>query len=197
MVRRIASRAVLVWLVALAPTTVGAFQNESPGFEQLRFGQTIDDVRKAYPKVRQLDREELGATVVYSPYIDRYQVPEVHLSGLTQPVSFELRFWKQKLWVAIIYFGNNSTEDIVKLLTARYGSPTSTKPDPAWVGKVAVVATSSKQKWFSVSDRVAGKEISTLLIESLQHRRSAQSAGAPTQSAGANSATATPPTATK
>lgn len=165
--RRVGSGFCISAVLAL-PLVASGFQNEQRGFERLRFGQSVADVRAIYPNARQLGREELGAVVVYSPFIVRHQIRDVRLDGLAHPISLELRFWKEKLWVIIGYFGDNSTDEIIRWLNQRYGRPTSTKPDPAWSGKIATVTMSSKQKWFSVADAVASKEISTLLIESMK-----------------------------
>ena len=171
MVKRVVLGAAWVCAIVTLPWAAHGFQNESATFEQLQFGESVADVLKAYPSARKLTHEKLGATVVESPFIARYQVPDVRLAGAAHPVSFELRFWKEKLWVVIVYFGENSNDEIVRWLTARYGTPTAAHPNPAWSGKVASVVTSLKERWFSVADQVASKEISALLVESESMRR--------------------------
>ncbi|HVN86294.1 MAG TPA: hypothetical protein VMW17_15775 [Candidatus Binatia bacterium] len=182
MVERGALSGLCFCVLVTMPWTARGFQNEQAGFERLRFGASVADVKKRYATVRQLQKENLGAIVVESPNIVRYHIPNVQLQGLAKPVSLELRFWNEKLWVVIGYFGDNSPDEVMKYLRDRYGPPTSTKPDPAWRGQIAVIASNSKQKWFSVADQVASKEISARLIESMnrmQGQRPATSHTAP------------------
>ena len=81
--RQGAMAGLLACLVVATPAA--ALQNERRGFEPLTFGQSIDQVQKLYPQMRQLDREQLGATVLYHPQIQRYHEADVQLAGLPQP----------------------------------------------------------------------------------------------------------------
>ncbi len=155
--------ALLACLVGAAPAA--ARQHERRGFEPLTFGQSIAQVQTLYPQMRQLDREQLGATVLYHPQIQRYHQPDVQLAGLPQAVSLELRFWKGQLWVVIGYFAADATEAILAFLEQRYGKPSSTQPGPTWVGKKITIVAAPEQQWFSVSDNTIGQEVQALFRE--------------------------------
>jgi hypothetical protein len=168
---RITATAVLVFS---AVATAGLFPGDQRRFEKLRFGQTVVEVQALYPKMRLLEGEQLGAAVAFSPYIQRWSQPGIKLAGLANEVSLELRFWKERLWVVIAYYGANTAEDITSFLTKRHGAPTSTQPDASWNGKEVVIITSPQERWFSYNDLTLSAEVQAVFMEDLQRSQRAR-----------------------
>ncbi|MBI1817918.1 MAG: hypothetical protein HYR72_23315 [Deltaproteobacteria bacterium] len=145
-----------------------AYKGERRGFDRLTFDQSIAQVQKVYPHMRKLTTEELGAAVALSPFIQRYHQTEVKLRGLSYPVALELRFWKEKLWVIIVYIGGNSADQVQRWLEQRYGKPTTTAPDPVWVGKQTQIVATLKESWIGINDNVLSTEAQTVFMEGMR-----------------------------
>ncbi|MBI4518183.1 MAG: hypothetical protein HY699_20465 [Deltaproteobacteria bacterium] len=167
------STTVLVALLAVGPAW--GMRNDQPGFDKLKLRQPLSEVQKTYPKMRKMnDSENLGAATILSPLLQRYHQLGVKLSGLSKPVSLELRFWKEQLWVVVVYFGENSRDDVVRMLKKRYGEPTFTQPDPAWNGKQVGVGYAPKEGWFSVGSIPIASEIQNMMAAEMQRLRERQ-----------------------
>lgn len=144
------------------------FQNEPDGFGKARFGLSPAEVAKLYPSAKPLDKEFLGATPVFSPFIARQHLTEQKVPGLSKPVSVELRYWKDKLWVVIVYFGDNSAEQVEASLRERFGEPMGTGTGPYWTGEKVSITTAVREKWYSISDNAASAEVRHLFAEEMR-----------------------------
>jgi hypothetical protein len=146
---------------------------EPTGLDKLRFGMSPEDVRKQYPgvDVQTLDRENLGAAPINGPNVVRLEVPNQQIKGLKSPVPLELRFWKNRLWVIIVYFRENGAEDVLANLKTTYGDPHLTTRDPYWSGEKVSLMTAMQERWYALTDNALSKEVQEDFIAGLRGRQ--------------------------
>ncbi len=141
------------------------------GFGKAKLGMSPQEVAKLYPELKKLDREVLGATPVFSPFVVRQLIPSVALAGAPHPVPVELRYWKDKLWVIIVYNGQNSDEQMTDAFTALCGKPSADKPGPAWFGEKVSISSAPKQHWYALADNALSKQAQELFAEEMARQR--------------------------
>ena len=134
---------------------------------------SVDDLRRHYPEMEELGDQNLGALPIGGPHISRYVARDQQQPGLAKPSDLEFRFWKDKLWIIIVYFGENDADAVMATLREQLGSPTGDdKQHPRWDGEKTEVTVSPAQGWYGIADKAASKEarewLITALTESLQ-----------------------------
>jgi len=171
--------------VTLAQPTPAAAQHAKQqrhapqGYGKATFGITLDQARALYPALT-----KAGATAAAyfrSPNLTRYWMTRVKVPGLTQDCSVEFRFWKDRLWSIVIFYGTNKTPDVLKYLEHTYGPPTVRSSEPTWTLGSASIVTSPGQMWYSFDDTEIGKDVQREFMEAVQHQhdRKAAAAAAP------------------
>jgi len=145
---------------AATPAAPASSGQQPTGFGKAKFGMSLAEVWKMYPTARLLGEEEqAGAPVVDGPYIDRILVKDQPVPGFAKPTMVEMRFWKDKLWAVIVYFGDNDPEKSKAYLESKFGNPTSTDgSNPTWVGEKVTSTASYMERWYGTSDVALSKQ---------------------------------------
>ena len=160
-------------LVTLLVSAAAAMDHEPTGFGKARFGMSPEEVEKLYPgKVRVLGQENLGASPVFSPRVVRQVLPDQKILDLKEPTNVEFRYWDNKLWVVVVYFGQNTVQQVNEALRKEYGKPPAVSADSLWTGTKAVVNTANRDRWYAISDLAISKEAQAAFMEDL--RRAAE-----------------------
>jgi hypothetical protein len=157
----------LLLLTTLLATPAVALENQPDGLGKAKLGMSPQQVEKLY-KVRTLDKENLGATPVYSADILRQVLADQQVPGLKVPTNVELRYWKNKLWVIIVYFGQNGGEAVNEALTKQFGKPTITSTDSVWQFPKVMVNTANRDRWYAIADTALSKEAQAAFMEDLR-----------------------------
>jgi hypothetical protein len=163
---------------------IAAAETTSPtGFEKATFGMPLEEVKKLYPDMRELSfSENLGAVPVGGPYIARYVLRQQKVEGLTKPADVELRFWKGKLWLYIVYLGENTPESAVEALTKRYGPITGKDPRyPIWNTPKTTILVELSDKRYTVNDEPLSLQAREWFIELLRKGGNAEVVDLPLQ----------------
>lgn len=130
-----------------------ALEKEPAGLGKAKLGMSPKEVQKLYPgKVRVLDMEHLGATPVKSAHMVRQLLSDQKVEGLASPTNVELRYWDDKLWVIIVYYGENSNESVQEGLRKVYGQPDLSGNDAVWRGKKVQINTATRERWYAIAD---------------------------------------------
>lgn len=168
--RRAARPLAVLALVALCASTAAAA--EPTGFGKAKFGATSAAVKKLYPAARPAgEQERLQAPYISGPEITRLVLDAQTVAGLPKPVLVELRFWKDKLWTVVVYFGENGNDEVIAQLTKQLGAPQSTDPtQPIWMGEKTQTIATTKQRWYSSNDLKLSLEAQSWLAEKLRHK---------------------------
>jgi len=169
---------ILSTLFVLACSSDGgaAEKDEPADFGKARFGMTAEEVRELYPDMEILKRN-LGASSVGGPFVQRFVLAKHEVPGVRTPTSVEFRFWKDHLWVVIVYFRSGDLDTVTKALTERYG-PFKGKPENAvWSREKTTVMVAGKAKWYSLHDNAISEEAQAAVMEDVKRsmeRRKAQ-----------------------
>src|SRR5262249_46593011 len=133
---------------------------EPDGYGPAKFGMSLAQVWKMYPQARMLgENESLGAAVVDGPYIDRLVLRDQSVPGFATPTTVELRFWKDKLWAVIVYFGKNDPEQCKAHLAKTFGPSRTRDPDnPVWNGAKVSTTGTYKEHWYGYVDIAMSQE---------------------------------------
>jgi hypothetical protein len=150
-----------------APPPAPPAETEPPVFGKARFGMTLEEMKALYPEMEEL-KKGLGATVIEGQFITRQVLWKQKLPGLPEPTDIELRFWKNQLWVVIVYFGANDLDTVMKVLSERYGPPPGDPATPVWSGAKSTVILAAKVKWYSVHDNAISKDAAAVVLEDLK-----------------------------
>jgi hypothetical protein len=183
---------------SVSPPAPAAGETGSPVFGKARFGMTVEEMKALYPQMEDLNKS-LGAAVAEGRFITRRVLWQQQLPGLPDPTDIELRFWKNQLWVVIVYFGNNDLDTIMKMLTERYGPPQGDPGSPVWSGPTSTVIVAAKARWYSAYDNVISKDAQAVFMEDLKRsleRRAAARRGRTSEGGEHLAATAGPPSVT-
>ncbi len=158
----------LVLMMALVLTcsrpSLAANKHEPNGLGKLRFGMTPAQVLRLYPALKKLDQENLGASPVISPLAVRQLLSNQKVPGLKKPVLVELRYWKEKLWVIVVYFGQNPADEVMAALKKQYGEPSTSSREPVWRGKKANVMTNLMPGWYAIADNELSRDAQEVII---------------------------------
>jgi hypothetical protein len=164
----------LLLCVLLPSVTLAAADVASPfGFEKAKFAAPLAEVKKLYPDMRELSSSEnLGAVPVGGPYIARYVLQQHKIEGLEKPVDVELRFWKERFWLFIVYLGENDPQAAVEGLTAQYGPVSNTDGRfPLWNLPKATIVVELKEKRYTINDEEISEDARAWFIELVRARR--------------------------
>jgi len=160
--------AVLCLAVVAAAAEKAAEKKEPTGFGEAKFGMTADEVRGKFPKLEELTKN-LGAVPVGGPYITRYVLWKQPLPGLSKPGDVEMRFWKGKLWVIIVYCGENGKDAMLAALTKAYGPATNTDVRyPSWIGEKSSLVSEPNETRYTMNDNAMSKEAQVWFAEVLR-----------------------------
>jgi hypothetical protein len=122
------------------------------GLRPARFGTRWDKAQQLFPKAEVLpDGKNLGAPSVGGPFVHRLYLTEQTVEGLPKPVNVELRFWKKNLWVVQVYWGENSEQDVIAMLTKQLG-PNRDEKNPLWVTDTVQTTAVLKQHTYGSAD---------------------------------------------
>jgi hypothetical protein len=176
----------LLSTLLLAPPiggTAAAMENEPAGIGKAKFGMSPAEVEKLYPgAVRTLvGMESLGAAPVGGPYVVRQAFSAHAVEGLPEPTTVELRYWKDQLWVVVVYYGNNSAEVVQEALRKRHGPPDLASNDSLWRGEKVQVNTVNRERWYALADKALSAEAQKLFSEEMRmlQERSRGAGGGP------------------
>lgn len=144
-------------------------EHEPTGYGKAKFGDSPQKVEKLYPgKVKALGQESLGATPVFSPLIARQSLSDQKVLGLAHPVTVELRYWKDQLWVVIVYYGANDSTAVNEALRKEYGKPDQSSADQVWKGKKTLVNTANRERWYAMSDNAIAHDAQMAFMEEMR-----------------------------
>ncbi|MFN8641986.1 MAG: hypothetical protein U0802_10120 [Candidatus Binatia bacterium] len=193
-IRALSVAAVLVTLAALP---AAALKNEITAFGKAKLGDTTDQVRKVFPKMKPTT-DNLGAQTFPSEHLERFVVTDVVVPETKQKGTLELRFWKGKLWAIIVYDGDGNDQKVIEALTKRMGPPNGTNPaKPGWNGDKSQVFVEAEHHWYSVTENQMSKDAQAWFYAYLQQIQGAVADGAhktaPTTPAATPAAAPTPP----
>jgi len=121
------------------------------GFGSAKLRMRVEDVRKAYPQLEPAPRVSSHAFFGH-PSLARYVVMQTRLPELQEPVDIEFRFWDDRLWTILVYYGKNTTGSVTAYLPKLYGPAQGIGSNPAWVGPRSKVLVSTRAQWFSITD---------------------------------------------
>jgi hypothetical protein len=136
------------------------------GFGPAKFGMSVDAVRGLYPGIAPAP-PIAGDSFLSHPNMARLYLEKATVMGLKHPVAVEFRFWKNELWTVIVYFLDNSFEDVTAMLTRQYGPADTPGDDPAWVRDNAKLVTMPGGHWYSMNDTRISAAAKADLIQSL------------------------------
>jgi len=170
LVRTLSALALLSLLAS--PAAALDVQKQPTGYGKARFGMSPQEVEKLFKgKVRTLGEENLGATPITGPNVVRQVISDQKVPGFDQPTNVELRYWKGKLWVAIIYYGQNSTEQVNQALLKLYGEPTVMAADILWQFPKVMVNTANRERWYAIGDTALSREVQAVFLEELRQQQ--------------------------
>lgn len=134
-------------------------------FGKARFGMSAQQVRELHPALETLDKM-LGAAVVKGPNITRYVLWKQEIPNLPHPADVEFRFWDDKLWIILVYFGENQVEAVQKAVREQYGPPD--QGDHVWRSEEVTVFIAAKNKWYSVQSNAISAEAQKVFMEDVK-----------------------------
>jgi len=149
-----------------------ASAQEFTGYGDVTFGASETAAKKRYPAARAVGQlDNLGAPFLGGAHIDRLILDKQSVAGLPKPTTVELRFWKDQLWGVIVYFGDNTDQQVTDLLTKRLGPSQSKDPTRlTWVGTKTQTSATIKQRWYGVTDLALSKEAQAWLAGELRKK---------------------------
>jgi hypothetical protein len=164
------------------------------GYGPAPFGTRFDKAQQLFPKAEVLpDGKNLGAPSVGGPFVHRLYLTDQTVDGLPKPVNVELRFWKKNLWVVQVYWGENTEEDVIAMLTKRLGANRDEK-NPLWMtdtvqttavlkqhtyGSADLALSADAQAWFKKLMHGEWKQPSQAELDQMEQRTPAATPAAP------------------
>jgi hypothetical protein len=110
--------------------------------------------------------EKLAAAAVYTPNIRRFVVSGQKLAGSEVPVTVELRFWKDELWIYLTYFEAADKARVLAWLEKQYGPPDHSRDErPLWAGDRILILGELVRGWFTVQDETISRKAQTWFAE--------------------------------
>ena len=126
-------------------------------FSRAQMGMSSAQVREILPDMKNAEGGEEPHTS--HTRVERYITTGQAFDGL-QGCRLELRFFDDRLWVIIVNYEDNSTEEVERILKERYGEPTSQYGNVArWSGSGLEVILERNAKWFSLGDEALAEEV--------------------------------------
>lgn len=161
---------------ALVATTAAAKPPEPTGFGKLKFGMSVDQVKKLFPKMEALSLEtNLGVGPLGGPNVLRFRLPKQKVPGAKEPADVEVRFWKGKLWMIAVYYGVANDKTVMAALSEQYGPPTATNAQTsAWTGQHSVLFVEHGPGQYTIQDMAMMKEAQAYVLDLLRKGRQAE-----------------------
>jgi hypothetical protein len=128
------------------------------GFGKAQFGMSLEEVRRLYPTLAAA-APNVGAPYFNSPLLGRFMLANMKLPGLSERADVEFRFWKNRLWMYLVYPRGGSFAEAVEYLSRRYGKPTLSGGDPSWNLPNISIITAPAQMWYSVADNTITPDV--------------------------------------
>jgi hypothetical protein len=155
--RRPPARLAPLFAVAFATAAVAAPADPNAlfaGYGPAPFGTRWEKALTLFPTAEQMSQSKnLGSSNVGGVFVHRLLLDKQSIAGVAKPVQVELRFWKKKLWAVNVYFGENSTPEVLAMLTRALGPSEGTDPNsPFWFKGDVQTTVSPKQGWFGSTD---------------------------------------------
>ena len=148
----------LTVLLALSALPAAAATKEDLSVDGAKLGSSSAEVRKVFPKMEPTN-ENLGAQPFGSEFLTRYAIKNAKIPETGKPGTVELRFWKDKLWAIIVYYGDGNGPKVIEVLTKRLGPPNGTNPQkPSWQGEKSLAFVEQEHGWYSLTDNELSKE---------------------------------------
>jgi hypothetical protein len=125
-------------------------------FSRAQMGMSSAQVREILPdmKIAEGGEESHTSRRLFEQYITTGQ----DFDGL-QGCRLELRFLDDRLWVILVNYEDNPTEEVERILKERYGEPTQQYGNVArWSGSGLEVVLDRDAKYFSFGDEARAKE---------------------------------------
>jgi hypothetical protein len=172
-----------------------ALAAEPDGFGKAKFKMTAAQAKAAIPELEETE-EHLGAAVVGGPRVKRFVLRKYKVPGVEHPTDVELRFWDDKLWVVIVYFGQNDYASVSKALEKQLG-PTSRGDDKSrvWLGEKTTSTVSDREKYYSFADNDLSNVARAALFQGIHHAGALEAE--PTKGEATKSDAASTPAASK
>ena len=163
-------------ILLCAAVARGADVKQPTGYGKAKFGSTVDEVKKVFPKLEALTLQQtMGAPIVNAPDITRYALHEQSFPGAAKPIDVELRFWKGKLWLYIAYFPPEEADAVLGKLTSEYGPQGNKSADyPSWKLENTTVLLEKKLGRVTVNDNGFTKEAQEWFLGELKKGMSAK-----------------------
>ncbi|GIW41082.1 MAG: hypothetical protein KatS3mg076_1659 [Candidatus Binatia bacterium] len=143
-------------------------EREPDGWGKARFGMSREEVGRLFPHAQPLSKEHLGAAAPLGPEFARQLLPEEKFPGLELPVSVELRYFRDRLYAVVVYWGANPAERVLDVLRRRYGPAPG--PEPTWKGEKVTIATDVRGRWHAFWDNRLSQEAARVFTERLSGR---------------------------
>lgn len=156
--------AMLIAAVCLLPLAAGAAAPKPvdtlKGYGPAPFGTRWERARTLFPGAAVLpEGKSVGAPTVGGPFVHRLYLTNQHVEGLAKPVNVELRFWKKKLWVVQVYWGDNAPADVVAMLTKRLGPSLGNDPNaPIWADDFTQTTVTMPMHTYGTADLALSAE---------------------------------------
>lgn len=143
---------------------------EPTGYGKAKFGSSTAAVKKLYPKLREVTAtDKLTAPFIGGPVITRMLLDKQTVAGLPKPILIELRFWKDQLWGVVGYFGDNTEQQVLDMLTKQLGPPQANNPaQVTWSGAKTQTIVSPKLRWYGITDDALSKQAQAWLAEQIE-----------------------------
>lgn len=149
----------VVVCLLLGAGRVAGISAEPTGFQNLKFGASIEEARKLYPTMEKIERSKIGPAAKYPPKVQRFFVAKQRVTGLDKATDIEFMFWDNRFWLAMVRIGDNDPEKVEQLLRQRHGEPSYVSdPYVGWTGKAAAVLLDRKTKYFEMHDENISNE---------------------------------------
>jgi hypothetical protein len=149
---------------------------ELTGYGKAKFGSTSAAVKKLYPKAREVAAtDKLAAPFIGGPFITRLLLENQTIPGLPKPILVELRFWKDQLWGVIGYFGENTDQQVLDMLTKQLGPPQANNPaQVTWSGTKTQTIVSPRLRWYGTTDDALSTQAQAWLAEQIEKAKQHQ-----------------------
>jgi hypothetical protein len=147
--------------VALCLAALAARGADTPPVDTLKgygpapFGTRWEKARTLFPGAEVLpDKKNVGAPSVGGPFVHRLYLTDQRVEGLPKPVNVELRFWKKRLWVVQVYWGDNSEQEVLAMLGKRLGPAQGNSGGgaPLWTTDTAQTTVTPSQRTYGTAD---------------------------------------------
>jgi len=151
----------VVTVLVACPAAAPAFPNEPEGFEGARFGMSVEQVKKGFPKLEL--RKSTGKSMPRE--IVTYGLAQASVLGL-QPCEALLEFVTDKFFK--VTFVCTKVDGVDATLETTFGAPSSRAANGVfWLGQRGMVSLNPKSKQFAFMDRPLHESVQRELLMQL------------------------------